>query len=316
MANFVGQDQEKIRFRLSVLGIPRCYMNPYLGLIQHWENHNGVEWTISRLKSLKVDLLRRRAGLPSLTWIRKNRSGDISGPIGGLFRWADKSDKNFRVCIQVLMIYTQWVASEVTEKQMKKFLSGVKAHPPLITKKIIRDITREAKKFASKRSLPTPDPILSYEGSSEKKSPRLFGRKSVPQNVNVLDDIQIFNTEGGMYLYSKYRRIFSNVLRGLESRKAFLDQLNISNYSADIRVGNVAFIQEPGGKLRSVASPFRLFQLALKPFGDRLYQIARKMPWDCTHDQSAAFEPIRSALEKGTKVYSVDLSSADRKSVV
>jgi len=310
MPTFGGLNQEKLRFRLSVLGIPKCYMNPYLDLIFAWRNHNGEEWTISRLKSLKVDLFRRKAGLPPLTWIRKNRSADVSGPIGGLFRWADKSEKNFKIVIQILMIYTVMCFQQVTKKQLEKFISAVSAQPTLISELLIRSLTKEAKRFASIKNLPVPDPIIGYEGSSEKKSPRLFGQKSTFQNLNVMDELHYFNTEDGMFLYGKYRRIFDAILKGLSGRKAWLSSLNSSQFSVVPHVGKVAFLQEPGGKLRSVASPFRLFQEALKPFGNELYRVARRLPWDCTHDQSAAFEPIRIALEKGNKVYSVDLSSA------
>lgn len=310
MPTLGGHNQEKLRFRLSVLGIPKCYMNPYLDLIFSWRDHNGEEWTISRLKSLKIDLFRRKAGLGPLTWIRKNRSNDISGPIGGLFRWADKSEKNFKIVIQVLMIYTVVCYQQVTEKQLKKFISAVTADPTLISDLLIKAVTKEAKRFASKDTLPVPDPIIGYEGSSEKKSPRIYGRRSTFQNENVLDEIQYFNTEDGMYLYGRYPRIFEPLLKGFSQRKLWLSILNASNFSRIPHVGKVAFLQEPGGKLRSVASPYRLFQEALRPFGQELYRVARKMPWDCTHDQSAAFEPIRIALEKGNKVYSVDLSSA------
>lgn len=306
-----GRDQERLRYRLIVLGVPFCYINPLMDLIKHWETHNGIEWTISRLKSLKVDLFRRKAGLSNLTWIRKNRHNDIAGPIGGLFRWADKSEKNFKICIQVFMMYTTWVSSIITDKQLKKFISGVTAPPSSINGSLIENISIEAKRFASKDVLPLPDSILAYEGSSVKRSPMLFGQPSTYQNCNILQDLQIFNTDGGLHLYSKYPRLFSSVIKGLDNRKTYLDSLTYhEGFNPDIRVGNVAFIQEPGFKLRSVASPFRLFQMVLKPFGDKLYQIARRMPWDCTHDQSAALEPIRCALEKGTKVYSVDLSSA------
>jgi hypothetical protein len=208
------------------------------------------------------------------------------------------------------MIYTNWYLPEVSEKQMDKFISGVCATPTPIASKTIRSISKEAVKFSSLSIIPDPDPLLSYEGSSEKRSPVLFRKQSLNQSDKVMDEIHYFNTNEGMYLYTKYQKIFEPILKGFEQRKLFLNQLNKGSYSSVPFVGKIAFIQEPGGKLRSVASPYRLFQMALKPFGDRLYQIAKKLPWDCTHNQSAAFEPIRLALEKGKKVYSVDLSSA------
>jgi hypothetical protein len=78
----------------------------------------------------------------------------------------------------------------------------------------------------------------------------------------------------------------------------------------DLPVGKIGFIQEPGGKLRSVANPYRIYQEALRPLGDHLYEIVRTLPWDCTHDQTKAFLPVMEALQKGQTVHSVDLSNA------
>jgi hypothetical protein len=74
--------------------------------------------------------------------------------------------------------------------------------------------------------------------------------------------------------------------------------------------GEVHFIQEPGYKLRSIASPYRIHQLALKPLGDTLGKIVSTLPWDCTFDQTKAIQPIQLRLWSGKPVYSVDLSSA------
>jgi hypothetical protein len=207
------------------------------------------------------------------------------------------------------MLYTFWCYTKTTAKQLEKFISAVQAPPTLIAQEILSGVSRVARSFAARVPLPPPSPLLVYEGSSEKKAPRPFGLRSVPQDVCVMDELHHFNTDYGRYLYSKYQAIFDPLLLGYPARRKWLSNLRESS-KPDIHVGNIAFLQEPGGKLRSVASPYRLFQQALKPLGDFLYRVARRMPWDCTFDQSAAFDPIRCALEKGTTVHSVDLSSA------
>lgn len=311
MSRFIGsKDQEKMRFRLLVIGIPHCYINQYLDIVQQWVMCNGIEWTIQRLKSLKVDLFRRKAGLSPLTWIRKNRKGDVAGPIGSLFRWADKSERNFRIVVQVLMLYTFWVYDRATPKQIQKFSSAVHAVPTPISQSLLTRVSTVARSFSGKRPLSTPPPLLTYDGSSSKKAPRLFGQKSVPQTYDIMEELHYFNTDAGRFLYKKYPDIFGPLLLGFPDRRKYLSNLREDMQQPELPVGKIAFIQEPGGKLRSVASPFRIFQWALKPLGDLLYQVARRMPWDCTHDQSAASKPIRNALEKGITVHSVDLSSA------
>jgi len=74
--------------------------------------------------------------------------------------------------------------------------------------------------------------------------------------------------------------------------------------------GEVHFLQEPGYKLRSIASPYRLFQVASEPLKNDLGQLVRSLDWDCTHDQGKAKPFIQEALRNKRLVHSVDLSSA------
>jgi len=74
--------------------------------------------------------------------------------------------------------------------------------------------------------------------------------------------------------------------------------------------GEVHFLQEPGYKLRSIASPFRLFQVASEPLKNDLKRIVASVPWDCTHDQGRAFGPIQEAIRSKKVIHSVDLSNA------
>jgi len=62
--------------------------------------------------------------------------------------------------------------------------------------------------------------------------------------------------------------------------------------------------------LRSIASPYRLFQMASQPLKEDLGQLVRVLDWDCTHDQGKARPFIQENLRSGKHVYSVDLSSA------
>jgi hypothetical protein len=75
-------------------------------------------------------------------------------------------------------------------------------------------------------------------------------------------------------------------------------------------VGKIGFIQERGGKLRAVANPLRVIQVVLSKFHNYLMQVAKSLPFDCTHDQ---FEGVRWAQKKlrdGETLYSFDLSDA------
>jgi hypothetical protein len=90
------------------------------------------------------------------------------------------------------------------------------------------------------------------------------------------------------------------------------DQIKKGFYTVNSNLigGEVHFLQEPGGKLRSIASPLRIHQEALRPLAEELYGMIKSLPWDCTFDQSKAIPYIQSHLGKGGQVHSVDLSSA------
>lgn len=289
----------------KVLGIPVYLQKDLASLFVKWQVCSGEDWTIKRMKSLKVDLIRRKANLPPLTWLRKNRRGDIWGPLGSLFRWSEKSDKNFSKAIQVLMAYTQWVYSSITDEQFKKFYDAVTAEKTDIDPLVLSKVSHRAACLSFHRvPLSLPQSILQYQGSPTKRAPMVF--KGVPQ------DEQIFNEPENLYnvsnnsLYLRYERLFRPLLEGFPKVRQELSRIkgNPPPYC-----GKIAFIQEPGGKLRSVASPFRFIQKVLEPLSDHLYGIAESLPWDCTFDQRKAFPFIQDALSKGKTVHSIDLSS-------
>jgi hypothetical protein len=221
------------------------------------------------------------------------------------------------------MAYSFYILPSLSETQKEKFLSGI--NPTVVDDGLddwfYSQFSKAVSQAVRRRSVTyKTQPMVTYQGSPEKKAPRLFGRKSVRQCDNILDDFQVFNTDGGRYLYTKYTRLFEPLLVGASDRRTHLDVCKSNTDSlesrfgptepATVRGGEIHFLQEPGGKLRSVASPFRLYQQALQPLGRSIYDIVRVLPWDCTFDQSKAIPIIQSHLSQGGVVSSVDLSSA------
>jgi hypothetical protein len=313
------QHQDGLRRRLRVIGIPVYTIEPFIRLMVTWESCSGVEWTIKRLKGLKVDLIRAQTGLPSLTWIRKNRKGQIAGTIGSIFRWSLSKEENFAKGIQAFMAYTFYILSGMTKSQREKFLSGIGCSEPDGLSELFHKQFRETVvRAVRRRSISCSGrPLVTYRGSPDKKAPNFFGRKSVPQCDKILNDLSIFNNESGMVLYLKYHDLYSPLLKGLGDHRRYLEdelqhwkQSGRSLPNVPVRGGEIHFIQEPGGKLRSVASPFRIHQEALRPFGEELYRLIQSLPWDCTYDQTRAIPHIQSHLWQGGQVHSVDLSSA------
>jgi len=305
--------EQGLRNRLWVIGIPLHFRDELVHLVLKWVQCSGVEWTIKRLKSLKVDLYRRRAGLPSLTWVRKNRKGDIAGCLGGLFRWADRSEKNFHKVVQTLMCYTVFVYSKTTDGQLKKFSEALRAAPPVLNKQDLDTISKCIKRTFGGQTVRRSSEvsIALYRGSPTKRKPS-SGLRSVPQDSNILKDVDVFMTsDWGLSITNKYRSLFDPVLKGVDAHPISVPFVPDNGDMSQCLGGKIAFIQEPGGKLRSVASPFVLYQLALQHFGKATYDfVSRKLPWDCTHDQSKPIPVLKANLKQGLQIHSVDLSSA------
>jgi hypothetical protein len=220
------------------------------------------------------------------------------------------------------MAYSYYILPELTEAQKVKFLSGINPEKSDgLDDAFFESFTKTIERTLHRRSVSgRARPLVTYQGSPGKKAPRFFGKASVPQDKLILEDLQLFNTTEGIMLYSRHKKLYEPLLRGalvrrqvLDVRKANVDQmikrgLPVSNPT--VKGGSIHFIQEPGGKLRSIASPFRIHQEALRPFGQSVYRLIQSLPWDCTFDQSKAHPYIQSCLGQGRQVHSIDLSSA------
>jgi hypothetical protein len=91
---------------------------------------------------------------------------------------------------------------------------------------------------------------------------------------------------------------------------------NVDSFCFDA-VGRISFIQEPGYKLRAVANPNRVLQLALEPLKVGVLHILEytygqyaKDRTDFTTDQQLGISKVQSWLQNDQVVHSVDLSDA------
>jgi hypothetical protein len=142
----------------------------------------------------------------------------------------------------------------------------------------------------------------------------MFG-PSVKQDQNLEHELEVFFYPMGRALYRKYQSSFCFVLDQLDGAKIMLgsecQHKGVPDFDrSKVIAGNIGFIQEPGGKLRSVANPFRIFQRTLEPLGDSLFNLLKELPWDCTFDQSKAIPAVQKALLDGKTLHCIDLSAA------
>jgi len=292
-------------------GIPRQISHPFVRDFDKWVRNSGEEWTVSRMKSIKLDFIRLKAGLDmSSTWIRKNSRGTFHGTIGGLLTFCLKRRKNFNRVIQLLDIYTTLISPEITASQRKKFLDGVQSPPVDIPVSIRTGIVQGIDILGLKRTwISDPRPLGTSIPSPSTRQPMPSG-KSVPDSIGYLPSLDyVTETHLGICLRDKYSSIFNPLLDGIKMTYTHVKQWEQGPSFKD-SVGKIGIIQEPGYKLRAVANPGRIYQCALKPLGDYLYDILKGIPWDCTHDQALPFRYIQDHLLKQKTCYSVDLSGA------
>jgi hypothetical protein len=315
---------EGITHRLSVIGVPINIIRGFSNDVIKWTKCSGVEWTISRLKALKVDLIRSKSQLQPLSKVRKNRKGEIAGVLGSMFRYSLKSEKNFNQILQSLMVYSMFKFESLTPTQTKKFLAAITCEPAKIHKSFLLDLGRSIRMNFPQISIERNKELslLVYRGSPSKFKPRLtwtswplagLNKPSRAQDKDVLSNAEYFMNPNHVSLYFEYEDLYSPLLKGLP---IIIDKINDlgSWYKhgscSEIEGGEIHFLQEQGGKLRSVASPHLVHQLALKPFGDAVYSRIQTLPWDCTFDQSKPFSLLQQHLLNGNTIHSIDLSSA------
>jgi len=303
------------RHRLVAINLPHYMINPLVDLTFKWVRHNGPEWTVSRLKSLKIDLIRRKAKLQSeLQWVRKNSSGFPFGVFGSVMKWCldtkslGSSRKRFNSAIQALNIASMFTYDDATKSQLDKFLTGVNCNEPDgLSIEFYYNYSHHVMGLIPHQQVRRGgNSLLEYVGSTEKWAPQFHSNKRVPQSDNILAEMQYAAGEENYLFAWEYNELYAPVVKGIHG------PLVRTNVKPDKHLygGEVHFLQEPGLKMRAIASPYRIHQLALKPLGDAIYDVVKKLEWDCTFDQQKAIPWIQRSLSVGKKVHSIDLTGA------
>lgn len=293
----------------AALSLPRSLVAEYQQLLERWITNHGVTWTVDRCKTIYTDFVRYKAGMPLAgTWYSKNRLGLPKGVISHIFKLATSSKRKRFSCSVLLRAYTCYISDVVTEKQLSKFMQGVTSEDVVIPDHIrngvlggIRDIGGP---FLVERFQQS---YISYVPSPSRRVPLYNGRTAAEDTHWYTQWLTIKYTPTGRYLENKYPAIFTKVFSG------FLREVKGDCWppqSTVDAVGKIGLIQEPGYKLRAVANPNRVYQIALKPLGDAIYKTVQQLPWDCTFDQSKAIPVVQKHLQAESRCYCIDLSGA------
>jgi hypothetical protein len=295
--------------RLIALGLNAPLAEKLEALVTKWAEASGPEWTVKRLKSLKIEMINMWAGCSYVTpWVRRNRDGFPSGVIAELFRLSLRGKRGRFTAINSLMIYTSFLSDKVTETQRTKFFSSMES----IDSTGLSVVPEYTRSIGVIHYIKCGNPWVNSPLSGDRYQPGPDG-KSYPETDTFISFVSALTARPIFHLVQKYSPLFSEVIPVRLMQNMWTEGLAEMKYSVDPInqcVGKISYIQEPGFKLRAVANPNRILQAVLEPLKEALGKVLESLPNDFTFDQAAGVEVVKGWLHEGKTVYSVDLSDA------
>ena len=321
---FAGADPLKvIRTRARLLAMPKRILELCIDDIEKWYKSNGPEWTVDRLKYIKQCAIRyltmdELPPVDSEHWFKKNSQGLFYGHWGSILKLMKSRPKTTALFLQCYTVFARkgLPNSRMIEKYkntLEKPFSGSRDELNAFNKQLQENTSRIARKYFH----------------------NLLHDVSVPNNylldARANNDLQTEELLWSVqdYLTSEFGSISTGVFDWILPALG-LDGYQIPNYQKQeellksimpnykvkpFRMANINWINEPGLKERVVADYVKVLEFLTKPFGEKLYEIIRQVPWDATYFEDVAYKQIQNVLtgyKQGSsgKAYCFDLSKA------
>lgn len=168
-------------------------------------------------------------------------------------------------------------------------------YPVILENEITRNLPNEWR-FTPNQLSPASHYFSTRFGPNGKLYTSLLDLKALEQDPNLLDSLTTI-------LDLTESEDFSDYLDELRSVYAVDDTPTMTHSRLSVK-------QELGGKDRVFAIVDYFSQCALRPLHDRVSRILSTIPNDCTYDQGAASESLKSWTMGDEPIYSYDLSNA------
>lgn len=265
-----------------------------------WEGKHGIEWVIQRLKDYGSDLKQTTTGV-----IKKHADGSWYGPFRYLYRVAKKDIDGYKRVLRILKMYGRWEKPIPTEKDFLKFKQTIEGTPPLgkrihrdYTKQLIGCITEEDRYLA--RDAESRAEVRGSYPCGPKTYPVAQFKTMKRESISPIEHVTAVTLHAPFILFDHY---------GFLSKLFIYDKPDLVGAGPSF-CGVVNPLTKDGGyKVRNVASPFGLLQVAMFRLKITLRHFMVCLPESCIFNQAKAEKWVMERLKRGMRISSIDLSS-------
>lgn len=323
--------------RIRSFGLRDKTAHSILNCVTRWLEGSGPEWTVLRLKEYKNGLQRLLAEERwDHPWITVCKDGCPSDPIGRLMAQAiqHKNKRTIAKALAVTSLSSIFINhGPATEKQRSKFFQSMLLPASTVVDEgfmtHIHMWAHECSGPSSKVRHATGFGLTRYlaSASPNKRVPLTSGlRKETGCKESApgvwYEDHALEVLHAGLYKPSLLPPESSVGLKSpspFDEQALYLNSIASKNYkllqsmyemSREPIMGSISGIQEPGFKLRAVANPNRVVQIALLPLQEAIWTTLKGLPMDCTFDQDEGVRWAQLKLCQQHEMWSIDLSDA------
>ena len=335
------------RVNKSLKSIPSHVKRRFAKDVQKWISHNGKVYTVKRLKDIKQIILSANSewytnhAMPvvdqsefSSTIAMQSRTL-MKGYLGRLQLDSLRSPKCLEQTIQLLNCYTLIVDEGTTPEDIDTLMSVIQPYPEPKAQAYITDFCNKLdgdkirrymyKAFASVQFKETHYELVDNKCTQvttmSTKDMRSLLTKEIgfPRPYALTQPTEdhendYFLQQAGEFNSSGLAYAIRHIMPELWEYNSIPD-FKPRNHLAckHFPVGKMVLLNEGGLKKRWVENTKHIIQHIVKPYGNRLYDLVKYCPWDCTFDEFKGYRTIQKRLQQGKKCFSVDLSKATDK---
>jgi hypothetical protein len=334
------------RVNKSLKSLPKEIKVKFAKNIQIWIDNNGKQYTVKRLKDIKQIILSDYSEIHShqthahfdqsqfSSTIAMRNGCTMKGYLGELQKRSIESPKVLEQALILIQAYTLIIDEETTPKDIDDLLSIIEPRPEQLAQDYIDLFCLDIK--APKLRIFYKNVLSNVNKNSEvyhlidnkctlveeqyKKDMSYLLKKPIglPAPYSISQPTQAhennyFFSEVVTFYNSKIGHDILELIPELWEDNILPHANSFCHQSPYYPVGRMNLLNEGGLKKRWVENTKHIIQHIVRPFGQRLYDLVKYSPWDCTFNENKGIDTIQLRLRQGLVCYSVDLSKATDK---